>query len=71
MKPPKSIAPVARKASANFPVNPHAATKVGAASMIVIASCVFPEGIHQPLSSSFYPMVFEDLPAFLSSFFYA
>jgi hypothetical protein len=51
MKPPNSIAPVARNASASFPVNPHAATKVGAARMIVTASCVFPEGIHTRLST--------------------
>src|ERR1051326_1569193 len=46
IKPPNSIAPVAKNASESFPVRLHAATKVGAASMIVIASCVFPEGIN-------------------------
>src|SRR5205085_1981125 len=52
MKPPKSIAPVAKNASASLPVKPQAAAKVGAARIIVIASCVFPEGINRSQESA-------------------
>jgi hypothetical protein len=38
MKPPNSIAQVATTAGASAPATPHAATKVGAAKIRVIAS---------------------------------
>jgi hypothetical protein len=53
MKPPNSIAQVATTAGIRLPVSPHAATKVGAARISVIASCVLPEGILRILFGPF------------------